>query len=234
MYPVFCRPNILRGDSFSPSTSRPMSCFIMTAAALSPFAGSLCSDPWRCLLPFSSPWVLSRFSSWSVEPLNLHEEVDFLWEGDNYPHREGEPSCFLRSSVNPSVVKSDWEPAHWAGRAKRLPAVLTQSSIPRFRPPQLGPGRWGALEAGLPSMPASRWAEPCVPFLGASSPSTPLFSSPRTGPSPSMAHLSPSCLIVPLLSDRCSDSSFPAGFPDSQQSGRGSQLEENSPLQQPF
>lgn len=51
-------------------------------------------------------------------------------------------------------------------------------------------------------MPALHWAEPCVPFLGASLPSTPLFSSPRTGsspskahPSPSMAHPSPSCLI---------------------------------------
>lgn len=146
----------------------------------------------------------------------MSQQVDFLREGDNYPCREGEPSCFLWSSVNLSVVKSDWEPAHWARGADRLPAILTQSSVPGFQPHQLGPGSWGALEAGLPSMPASHWAEPCVPFSGASSPSAPLFSSPRTGSSPSMAP------PTPCLSDQCSDSSFRAGFPESHQSGRGS------------
>lgn len=89
MYPVFCRPDNLRGDSYSPSTSGPMSCSIMTAAGLSPFAESLCSDPWPCLLPFFPPWVLSRSSSWAVGSLNLHELVASLQENDSYPHREG-------------------------------------------------------------------------------------------------------------------------------------------------
>ena len=161
----------------------------------------------------------------------MNEQVDFLREGDNYPCREGELSCFLRSSVSLSVVKSDWEPAHWARGAERLPAVLTQSSVPGFRPPQLGPGIWGALEVGLPSMPASHWAEPCVPSREQACLLCLCSHPPGLAPLPLWLTPPPACLIGSQTHP------FGLAFLNLTRVGvgalRGSQLEENSPLQQP-
>lgn len=62
-------------------------------------------------------------------------------------------------------------------------------------------------------MQASRWEEPCMQFLGASSPSRSLSPSQDWLLSLSMDH------PFPYLSGWCSDSSFLADFPGSHQSG---------------